>query len=135
MFVLRTFVVWLVLIGVATILGNLLPLIVVPGVGYFPPRHVSVVTVSLLTFTVAYLVHRWIGATTSLQLFAVGLMWGVLTVMLDIGLGRLVLHVSWQRIAEELNILRGGLLSVRLLAMLLTPLLAATLRNRLSPQC
>src|SRR5262245_15943964 len=45
----------------------------------------------LLVFAVACLCVRWIAARTKLQLLGVGLLWVVLTVLFEVGLGRPVL--------------------------------------------
>jgi hypothetical protein len=61
-----------------------------------------------------------------LKAFAV---WLLLTLMLEIGLGRFIFGYSWARIGEDFNVLRGGLLSLGLLFLLLTPIIAARLRK------
>ena len=53
----------------------------------------------------------------------------VLTILFEIGLGRLVLGLPWDRIAEDYDPARGGFLGVGLLFMAVSPLLAARLRG------
>jgi hypothetical protein len=79
---------------------------------------------------VAFLFIRWIAARTTLQLLGVGLLWVVLTVLFEIGLGRLVLGLPWERITEDYDVTRGGFLGPGLLFMAAAPRLAAMLRNR-----
>ena len=126
MFLLRAFAVWLLIIGVETVHGILRTLLLVPLMGDFPARQVAVFTGSLLIFGVAYLFIRWIKAGTTLRLVAVGLMWVVLTVLFEIGLGRLVLDLPWERLTEDYDITRGGFLGIGLLFLAATPLLAAS---------
>ncbi len=133
MFLLRAFAVWLVISGVETVHGILRTLLLVPLVGDFPARQVAVLTGSALIFGLACLFIRWIRAETTLRLVAVGLMWVVLTVLFEIGLGRLVLDLPWERLAEDYDITRGGLLGVGLLFMAAAPILAAMLRRKTSP--
>ena len=128
--VLRAVLVWLVIIAVETVHGVLRTLLLVPLVGDFPARRVSVFTGSLLIFGVAWVFVRWIGAGTRLRLLAVGLLWVVLTVLFEIALGRYALGLSWDRIAEDYDVTRGGLLGFGLLFMAATPTLAARLRRR-----
>ncbi|MBX3401164.1 MAG: hypothetical protein KF873_20720 [Gemmataceae bacterium] len=130
--VLRVVLVWLVIIAVETVHGVLRTLLLVPLVGDFPARRVSVLTGSLLIFGVAWAFVRWIGADTRLRLLGVGLLWVVLTVLFEIGLGRYVLGLSWERIAEDYDVTRGGLLGFGLLFMAATPTLSAMLRRRYS---
>ncbi len=126
--VLRAVLVWLVIIAVETAHGVLRTLLLVPLVGDFPARRVSVFTGSLLIFGVAWAYVRWIGAGTRLRLLGVGLLWVVLTVLFEIGLGRYALGLSWERIAEDYDVTRGGLLGFGLLFMAAAPTLAAWLR-------
>ena len=82
-----------------------------------------------LIFAVAYFFIRWITARTTLQLLGVGLLWVVLTVLFEIGLGRLVLGLPWERITEDYDVTRGGFMGVGLLFMAAAPWLAAWLRG------
>jgi hypothetical protein len=60
----------------------------------------------------------------------VGFLWVGLTVLLEIILGRSVLGLTWDRLAEDHDVTRGGLLGFELLFMGITPLLAFSLRTR-----
>jgi hypothetical protein len=82
-----------------------------------------------LIFAVAYFFIRWITARTTLQLLGVRLLWVVLTVLFEIGLGRLVLGLPWERITEDYDVTRGGVMGVGLLFMAAAPWLAAWLRG------
>jgi hypothetical protein len=130
MFLIRAFLVWLVIIAAETIHGILRGVLLVPIVGDLPARQIGVLIGSLLIFGVAYLFIRWMAAGTTLQLLAVGLMWVVLTVLFEIGLGRLVLGLPWERITEDYDVTRGGFLGPGLLFMAAAPRLAAWLRGR-----
>jgi hypothetical protein len=85
MVLVRAFLVWLVIIAAETVHGILL----VPIVGDLPARQIDILIGSLMIFAVAYLFIRWIAARTTLQLLGVGLLWVVLTVLFELGLGRL----------------------------------------------
>ena len=56
--------------------------------------------------------------------------WGVLTVLFEIGLGRPVLGLPWERLTEYYDVTRGGFMGVGLLFMAAAPWLAAWLRGR-----
>lgn len=130
MVVLRAVLVWLVIIAVETVHGVLRTLLLVPLVGNFPARRVSVLTGSLLIFGVAWVFVRWIRAGTRLRLLGVGLLWVVLPVLFEVVLGRYALGPSWDRIAEDYDVTRGGLLGFGLLFTAAAPALAARLRRR-----
>ncbi len=130
MFLFRACAVWLVIIAVETVHGILRAVLLVPLVGDLPARQVGVPVGSLLVYAVAFLLIRWIAARATLQLLGVGLLWVVLTVLFEIGLGRLLLGLPWDRIAEDYDPARGGLLWLGLLFMAASPLLADRARGR-----
>jgi hypothetical protein len=130
MLLLRSVAVWLVVIAAETAHGVLRGLLLVPHVGDRPARQIGVPVGSLIVLAVAYLFIRWIAARTKLRLLGVGLLWVVLTVLFEIGLGRLALGLSWDRIIEDYDVTRGGFLAFGLLFMLVSPLVAARVRGR-----
>jgi len=81
-----------------------------------------------------FLFIRWIAARTTLQLLGIGLLWVVLTVSFEIGLGRLVLGLPWDRITEDYDPARGGFLGFGLLFMAVSPILAARVRGEKPPR-
>lgn len=128
MFLLRAFVVWLIIIVAESIHGVVRTLLLAPIVGDRAARQIGVLIGALLIFVIAYLCIRWIDARTKLQLLGVGLLWVVLTLLFELGLGRLVLGLPWERIAEDYEPTRGGFLGLGLLFMAVSPLLAEKLR-------
>ena len=129
MCLLRAVAVWLVMIAAETIHGVLRAMLLVPLVGNLSARQIGVPIGSLLIFAVACLFIRWISAKMRLQLLGVGLLCVVLTVLFEIGLGRLVLDLPWDRITEDYDPARGGFLGLGLLFMAMSPLLAARVRT------
>ena len=126
---LRALLVWLVVIAAETAHGVLRGLLLVPLVGDRPARQIGVPVGSLIVLAVAYLFIRWIAAGTTLRLLGVGLLWVVLTVLFEIGLGRLALGLPWERITEDYDVTRGGFMGLGLLFMAASPRLAAWLRG------
>ena len=84
MFLLRALLVWLVIIGVETVHGILRTLVLLPAVGDFRARQISVFTGSVLIFGVAYVFIEWIQAKNRKELIVVGLMWVLLTVIFEV---------------------------------------------------
>ncbi len=125
---LRALAVWWVIIAVESVHGTLRQLLLVPLLGDFRARQVSVLTGSLLIFLVAWLFVRWLGATGRRALLGIGLLWVVLTVVFEIALGRL-LGFEWSRLLEDYDLPHGGLMGLGLVAMFLTPLFAARQRR------
>lgn len=126
----RAFLVWLIIIGVETGHGILRSLLLMPAVGDFRARQISVFTGSVLIFGVAYVFIDWILARTRNGLIVVGLLWVLLTVIFEVVLGRLVLGLPWTRITEDYDLSKGGLLGLGLLFMAAAPSLALSLRRR-----
>ena len=64
-------------------------------------------------------------ATTTVRLLVIGLMWVALNLLFEIGLGRMVLDLTWDRLLEDYDLARGGFFGLGLLFMAVSPLLAA----------
>lgn len=124
----RAFVVWLLVIACETAHGMLRNLYVTPAIGDFPARRLAVPMAVLLNFAVTWLTVRWIGERRESALLASGPMWVILTAAFEIALGR-VLGYGWPRIFEDHDLARGGFMSLGLLALALSPWLAARLRG------
>jgi hypothetical protein len=129
----RAVVVWLVIIAAETVHGVLRGVLLVPLVGDLPARQIGVPIGSLIVLAVAYLCIQWIAAGTRVRLLGVGVLWVVLTVLFEVGLGRLALGLSWERITEDYDPARGGFLGLGLLFTAVSPLLAAKFRGPKPP--
>ena len=139
MVLIRAFLVWLVIIAAEMVHGILRGVLLVPIVGDLPARKIGVLIGALLIFAVAYLFIRWIAAQTKPQFLTLGLLWVVLTLLFEIGLGRLVLGLPWERITEDYGVTRGGFMRVGLLFMagsaLAGGVVARVARPRLGNRC
>ena len=80
---------------------------------------------------IAWLTAPWIKAETFKAQLLVGLLWLILMVVFEFGLG-FVLGFSWDYLLADYNLSRGGLMSFGLLIMLLAPAFGAWLRNRIA---
>lgn len=129
MFLLRAMAVWLIIVCVESGHGTLRTLFLAPYVGDFQSRRITVFTGSLLILLIAYLFIRWIRAETTFSLIVVGAVWLALTILFEVSLGRFVLGFSWERLASDYDISRGGLLPFGLIFLMLSPLIAARLRG------
>lgn len=129
MYLLRAFAVWLVIVAVESAHGTLRKLFLAPSVGDFRARQIAVFTGSLLILGVACLFAGRIRAGTTGRLLAVGLLWLFLTLLFEFGLGLFVLNYSWERVASDYDLSRGGLMPFGLALLALAPLIAARLRG------
>jgi hypothetical protein len=121
--------VWLIIVCVESVHGTLRAMYFAPYVGDFQSRRIAVFTGSLLILLIAYLFIRWIRAETTLSLIFVGLLWLALTLLFEVSFGRFVLGFSWERLASDYDISRGGLLPFGLILLMFSPLIAARLRG------
>lgn len=99
-----------------------------PAVGDFRARRIAVFTGMFLIILIAWIFIRWIRAENTKQLFAIGLIWAGLTLLFEIGLG-IILGYSRQRMLEDYDFSRGGLMAFGLVFLIFAPNLAAKLRE------
>ena len=125
----RAAVVWLVLICAEILHGIARGIFLVPHVGEFRSNQIGVFTGSIIVLVIALAFVRWIGASRPRDLLAIGFLWLILTLAFEILFGRFVMGASWERLAADYNIARGGLLPFGLLVLLLSPLVAAKIRG------
>jgi hypothetical protein len=125
---------WLVLMIAETIHGTLRAVAIAPALGDFRARQIAVLSGALIIVGIATLLARWLGVSATRRLLAIGVLWVALTLVFEVALGRALLHASWQRIASDYDLPRGGLLPLGLVVMALAPWIGARLRGlRASP--
>lgn len=126
---LRAGAIWLVMMFAESLHGTARRLLLEPYLGDFKARQVSVFTGSFIIFVITFLFIRWLRASSVRQLIGVGILWFILTLGFEILLGRLVFDYSWEKILSDYNLREGGLMTIGLLVLTLSPLLAAKLRR------
>jgi hypothetical protein len=124
----RALVVWLVIILAESVHGVLRQLFLVPLVGDLRARQIGVLVGSLIILAIALMFSRLLGARTLREQFVVGFAWVALTLAFELALGA-VLGFSPQRMLEDYDLSRGGLMTFGLLFMLSAPAVAARLRG------
>ena len=129
MYLARAFLVWLVIIFAESIHGTLRQIFLAPLIGDFPARRIAFFVGMLLIFLIVYFFIRWIAAPTAKSLLLVGLLWAILTLFFEFALGFLILGYSRERVLEDYEVSRGGLMAFGLLFMTFAPLFAAKLRG------
>lgn len=132
MFLLRAAAVWLVLMAAEVVHGILRGLLLLPVIGDFRARQIGVFVGSLIILVLTFVFVRWIRATDVIRLLAVAVIWLVLTVLFEFVLGHLVQGLPWERIRQDNDLSRGGLMPLGLLVMALSPPLTAWLRGTVS---
>lgn len=129
MYLWRGLFAWLVIMFAESVHGTMRQLFLAPAVGDFTARRISFFTGMLLILLVTYLLIRWIEAPSAKSVLLVGAMWAVLTVAFEVVIGFLALGYSRERVFEDYDISRGGLMGFGIIFMLFAPYLAARLRG------
>ena len=129
MFILRSFLVWLLILLAEIIHGVLRGIFLVPVVGDLRARQIGVFSGSMIILAIAVICIRWVRATKPVELIYVGLVWLVLMLGFEISFGRYVMRFSWEKIASDYNLIKGGFLSIGMLVLTASPLIAARIRR------
>lgn len=120
----------LVLIAFAEVLHGILRVrLLNRRVGDRRARQIGVATGSLIILAIAWLTVPWIGVASASQALAVGGLWLVGMLAVDVGFGRYVFHFPWSRILREFDPRQGGFLGFGMLVLLAAPLAVAWLRG------
>ena len=123
----RATLTWMLIMLVETGHGAVREIFIAPEIGALRARQFGVLVGSLLVLVIAWLTARWLGADSRRAQLRVGVLWVALTLLFELALGR-ALSASWDRILEDYNVSRGGLMMLGLAVMLFAPMLAAHLR-------
>ena len=127
----RGLALWCLIMLVETLNGIARVRFLVPRVGDLRSRQLGVVTGSLLIFVITLALIPWVGGSRVVPLLVLGLIWVALTVLFEVVLGRFVFHMPWKRIRADFDPRAGGWMRFGLLAMALSPWIAAILRDLL----
>jgi len=92
-------------------------------------RQVGVFTGSIILTVIAWLGIPWIGVSTLSDCVVIGLLWLVLMLTFDIGLGRLYFRFSWKRIVKDFDPRKGGFLGFGMVVLFFAPIIVARLRG------
>ncbi|MFM9904588.1 MAG: hypothetical protein ACKVQJ_08470 [Pyrinomonadaceae bacterium] len=125
--IIRALSIWILLILVETLHGILRGLLLVPLVGPIRANQIGVAVGSLLILVISILTIKWIGATRTSALLTIGIVWVLLTLAFEVGLGYAV--GGWDRVSMDYDPRQAGLMPLGLLSMMLSPLIARRIRN------
>jgi len=128
----RGIIVWLVIILAESLHGAARRFLLEPYIGEFRASQIGVFTGAAIIFAISLASVRWIGARSVYQSLGVGLLWLALTLGFEFLLGRLVLGYSWEHIGAEYNLLKGGLMTLGLMVLAVSPVVAAKWRVLIS---
>lgn len=123
----RTLLVWLLILLAETLLGGLRRALAPPDLE-FVIRQASVVVSVAMIFAISWFATRWLGLRSDAAALGAGVEWAVLTFIFEFAVGRLT-GASWSRIWSDYDLAHGGLMPIGLVLMALTPWLVRRLRR------
>lgn len=129
-YIIRAIILWLLLMLVETLHGIARRILLEPIVGDLTARQIAVFTGSALIFGIVFVMIPWLREAVTRQLLLIGALWVFLTLVFEVAIGRFALDLTWDRILQDYDIGRGGLMPIGLLVMFLAPLITAVLRAR-----
>jgi len=124
----RAVAAWLLIIAAESVQGTLRQLYLAPVIGDLHARQLGVLTGTVIIAVITWLLIGWIRPAGARTLLGIGALWVVLTLIFELGLGRL-LGFSWSRLLADYDPRAGGWMAIGLLVMLWLPWLAARFRG------
>ena len=124
----RSTLAWMLIIALESLHGAVREIFIAPVIGDLRARQLGVLAGCAIIFLVAWFTARWLAAYTRRLQLTAGLLWVALTLTFEVALGRAT-GASWDRILEDYNPARGGLMLLGLAFMASAPMLVARLRN------
>ena len=129
----RAVLIWLLIMAAETLQGAARHLLLSPALEQ-ALRQLSVIVGVIVIFAITWAFLPWMRIRTTPQALAIGVMWALLTLAFELGIGWIV-GADWSRVSADYDLIHGGLMPLGLLAMALTPWTAWRLRTaRASPR-
>ena len=126
---LKTVALWSLILVLAILNGAVREKALVPALGSFAGLLASGVILCVGIFIVALLAAPWYGPLASRQWLLVGLVWLLLTLVIEFGFGRLAQDKTWTELLEAYAFRGGNIWPLVLLAAFISPWLAARIRG------
>lgn len=120
-FLLRGLAVWLLFMGIETVLGTLRTLYVEPVLGPLRARQIAFPVGLAVIALVVHLTIRWISPRDTKQALALGLVWAGLTFAFELAIGVFAMGLPVSAALADYDLRRGGLMALGLLALVLMP--------------
>jgi hypothetical protein len=129
----KSLLAWLAILCLAVANGALREAVLIPALGKAGGLVASGVLLCILIVVVAGIFVRLVPGVGVSNAVRIGVLWLCLTVVFELGLGRLVQRKSWNELLAAYTFEDGNIWPVVLLATLLAPLLAVETVDRGRP--
>ena len=114
--------IWVILLVLAIVNAVVRESVYAPKLGKDLGHAVSSIIAIIYILVITYWFTDHIKAdVTGVDLFWVGVLWFILTIVFEFGFGHYVMGRSWDYLLADYNILKGRLWSLVLLTMLIAP--------------
>jgi hypothetical protein len=128
--IIRTLVVWFVLLVLAMLNGAGREALLVPRLGPAMAHVISTLTLSVLIAATTWIAVPWIAPPTARAALATGATWLVMTLAFEFLAGHYLFGKPWPVLVADYNLVRGRVWILVPLVTLLAPLWAWRLRIR-----
>ena len=129
----RALVVWVVMLGAASVNGALRETLLIPTMGVLAGRAISVLMLSVLVFLLTCFTIRWIRPRSSREAWSIGGLWVALTLGFEFLGGHFLFGNSWSQLLKEYNVLQGRIWILVLITIAIAPPLCARSLGLLTP--
>lgn len=129
----RAIAIWLLILAAESIAGTIRRIWLVPALGEHTAHQIGVVAASLLILFIAWLTARWLDARTFKAQLQVGVLWVVLMLAFEFGVG-FAIGYSMQQMLVEYDLSRGGLMGLGFVVLLFAPAFGAWAINARKPR-
>jgi hypothetical protein len=124
----RTLIVWIVFIPVPIINGVVREQVYRPIVGEIAANQISTVILTIIFLIyVFFFLKSFINKLSFINTLFIGFIWILLTVIFEFVFGHFIDHVSWQKLIENYNVLKGNWWSIFLVVEFISPSLVKLL--------
>jgi len=127
--VVRTVLVWFILLVIAVLNGGFREAVLAPQMGRGVAQAVSTVMLSVLILAVGWISVPWIGPQTIQDAWTIGIIWVVLTLAFEFLGGHFLFGKPWQELLADYNLFAGRIWVMVLIVTLMTPVIAFTRRG------
>jgi len=128
--IIRTLVVWLLLLVLAILNGAGREALLVPRLGPAVAHVISTLTLSVLIATTTWIAEPWIAPPTARAALATGATWLVMTLAFEFLAGHYLFGKPWPVLLADYHLLRGRIWVLVPIVTLFAPLWAWRLRSQ-----
>jgi hypothetical protein len=126
---LRTVIVWFVLLVIAIANGAVREALLIPATGEAAGRAISTVMLSLAILILTWATIRWIRPRTPGDAWRIGGVWVALTLAFEFLAGHYLFGTPWSALREDYDVLHGRIWVLVLVTTAVAPTIAARARG------